>query len=460
MAIEPSAPRSHANAARLKVALLLALALGIAGSAYALVVLGMQAYEPMQAQAQRQAQPETSSINLWIDMLIWLVLIAALGKLLLILWRADWGKDWVWAEGQWRAADPMALRPGSGPPLAEPLREGPGYKIGLSVMALIAGFALLGAGGAMELPQDGAAPSPLGLLLLSAAIVFASVIAYAGVALVTRRVCLDELGLCDANFFRSRCVLWRQIDRIAQVDDSSRRDPRFRRSDTDEASSPAMALRDAQGRELMKLPQSMLPPESLLALRQQFAARREMGASMAQKTDTGQDFESMEPVEPEQPQVLSALHLAQHQAMTRDRDRSFTLGVVVSASLILLLLGLPFAFTSYQALWFRFAAAQVDGHVVQINMTGRQKSLPSLVIEYRAADAKPMRIETDGTAANASYKVGDRLRVFYDPARPENARLDLFLELWLGPVVLGALLAIVGLIAALIARGLKPLRGA
>lgn len=103
--------------------------------------------------------------------------------------------------------------------------------------------------------------------------------------------------------------------------------------------------------------------------------------------------------------------------------------------------------------------------MVELDLVGSKgDKLTSLIVHYQVAgaapQARPLGIESDGTSAYAEFKVGEKLRVFYDPQRPESARLDLLLELWLGPVVLGALAAIMGLIMALIARSFRPRRAA
>lgn len=37
------------------------------------------------------------------------------------------------------------------------------------------------------------------------------------------------------------------------------------------------------------------------------------------------------------------------------------------------------------------------------------------------------------------FEIGDEVTVFYNPERPENARLDWFPALWLVPVLLGGI---------------------
>jgi hypothetical protein len=84
---------------------------------------------------------------------------------------------------------------------------------------------------------------------------------------------------------------------------------------------------------------------------------------------------------------------------------------------------------AYKSVWFQYLAEHTEGKVIEIIQDG----LPSLVVEYH---------------------VGDTLTVFYDADDPENARLDLFLQLWLGTILMGGLTSIVLLAAILIGQGL------
>ena len=449
---------SHDHAARLKIALLLVLALGMVGAAYALYQLGLQAYERMQASAQQQALDDASPISLWIDMLVWLVLIPAFGKALLVARRLHWGADLTWSQGQWLPSDPMALRPGAGAPLAEALRQPiANKKIGLWVIGAIAGMALLGAGGAAaELLEDlfsGGSISPLPLLPLLGALAFAGVVAYAGVILLSSRVQFDDVGLCEANFFRSKRLPWSAVHALRQGGAATY--PHAPSSDSDEN---AWLLLDAQGRTLMRIANDMTPAQSLAVLQSRVAADAGSWADpAAQQVETTLQSEEETP-------AMQALRLA-HQAHVEQFDRGFNRSTLIGMVSVLALFLLPAAFSTYQALWFRFAAAQAEGEVVELALVSAEgPKLTSLIVRYEvagaAASAKPLRIESDGTQAYAEFKVGDRLRVFYDPQQPENARLDLFWELWIGSILLGGVAAVMGLIMALIARGLKPRRAA
>jgi hypothetical protein len=76
------------------------------------------------------------------------------------------------------------------------------------------------------------------------------------------------------------------------------------------------------------------------------------------------------------------------------------------------------------------------------------------VVEYHTPQGTSLTIYSDGSAAYDGYHVGDTLTVFYDADDPENARLELFLELWLGTILMGGLTSIILLAAILIGQGL------
>jgi hypothetical protein len=77
-----------------------------------------------------------------------------------------------------------------------------------------------------------------------------------------------------------------------------------------------------------------------------------------------------------------------------------------------------------------------------------------LIVEYTTQKTGSLRIESDGTEAYQVYRIGDTVTVYYDPANPGDARLDLFLELWLGPMVAGGFSIGVFLLIVLIRRNI------
>lgn len=265
---------AHENAARLKMVLLLLLAAALAWSAFSLYRLGAGIWElllPALAGAQGSAQgdpwaalAEVEGAS-WVSMIVWIAVLPVLGKCLLILFKAPWGKDFSWSDGQWMDTDPMALRPGSSLPLAEPLKESmSGYKIGMAVLGAIALLVVVAAAGSIDMPADGASLPPLDLVPLFVALLFASFVGYACAAIFTRRVQFDDAGLCDANFFRSQRVAW---SAIKSIDSASGAALAAGPPGAVRATPGDWLLRDTQGRTVLRLDQNMAPQESFEALR-------------------------------------------------------------------------------------------------------------------------------------------------------------------------------------------------
>jgi hypothetical protein len=117
------------------------------------------------------------------------------------------------------------------------------------------------------------------------------------------------------------------------------------------------------------------------------------------------------------------------------------------AGITLLLAALPFlwgaGYTTYRSLWFQHKAERVEGTVVEIS-----EGTPSLTLEYRTRSGEVYKTESGGSDYYRGYAKGDKLTVFYDARNPEDARIDLWLEHWIVPLLvavpgLGILLAMV-----------------
>jgi hypothetical protein len=476
-------PNAHLNAARLKSLLLALLAAALGWSMYALYLSSQDLWRPLAGafvddrSAERpelwSALGEIDGAD-WLAMLVWLLLIPVLGKCLLVMLKAPWGKDFTWSDGRWTDTDPMGLHAGAGLPLAAPLKESlASLKAGLVVMTAISIFVFVGAVGSIdslfEEQNEAALAWPLSLLPLCAALLFLSVVAYAGANVLTRRVQFDDVGICDSNFFRAQRIAWSSVAqcRLTDIGDSLPNDSQG----SSRGSHPAWVLKDAQGRTLLTLDPGMAPQASLDALRQRADSLLGAGAGSGAGQFGFLDIAPPEPVLDHAAQDASELRtddshqarqaalrqaMLEHVTRFKSLERGFNRTALISMSLVLVLFLAPALITTYQALWFQFAAARIEGVVVEIP----EDSLPSLVVEFKVPGQPPLRANSDGSDAYADYRVGDRVGVFYDPEQPEDARLDLFLELWLGPIVMGSLALIMGLIMALIARSFRPPRTA
>ena len=108
-----------------------------------------------------------------------------------------------------------------------------------------------------------------------------------------------------------------------------------------------------------------------------------------------------------------------------------------------LLIGLGMAWGAY-ALWanaraFRAQAAQAEGTVVDLisNRDSDGDITYKPEVEFTTAEGRTLSF-TGGTASNPpSYDRGEKVKVYYSAANPEDARLDGFMEQWFGPLILG-----------------------
>ena len=118
---------------------------------------------------------------------------------------------------------------------------------------------------------------------------------------------------------------------------------------------------------------------------------------------------------------------------------------------VCLVAALPFVlsatYMSYRSLWFRFAAAQAQGTMVEITSGGA----PSLVVEYPARGEQLFTTRSAGSDFYRDIAVRDKITVYYDPDDPFDARLALFVENWVLPLAAG-FPGIILLLAAFIAR--------
>lgn len=124
-----------------------------------------------------------------------------------------------------------------------------------------------------------------------------------------------------------------------------------------------------------------------------------------------------------------------------------------------LVVGLGFA---AERAWFLSRAASASGTVVAME-TSRWSGDPRTrhpVVEFAAADGSKHRVE-GWSGRPPRHHMGNRVRVWYLPQDPDDARLDDPLELWLAPGVsggVGLLLFGMGVVMALQARkrGRRP----
>ena len=129
---------------------------------------------------------------------------------------------------------------------------------------------------------------------------------------------------------------------------------------------------------------------------------------------------------------------------------------IILAGTVLALLGI--ALGAGGAMWWQHVrgfvqtAEHADGTVIEIvekysdsnsssssrsNRHGSYTYYP--VVEFTDQQGKPHKFQSNTGSNPSRYFVGDKVPVLYDPARPGSAGIDHWLDLYLGPMVLGIL---------------------
>lgn len=105
-------------------------------------------------------------------------------------------------------------------------------------------------------------------------------------------------------------------------------------------------------------------------------------------------------------------------------------------------------------------ATRVSGTVVAFERrSSKGGSTDYPVIEFTTASGAVQRFTTTGAG---DFAKGETVEVLYDPGDPANARVNVFIELWLGSIALGVfgvLCLAVGIGSLLYARSRKKLKG-
>lgn len=103
---------------------------------------------------------------------------------------------------------------------------------------------------------------------------------------------------------------------------------------------------------------------------------------------------------------------------------------------VLLLVSLPCligaGYMAYRSLGFVFGAERAPGQIVDI-----AGDTPTLTAEFTTAAGQRRTVRSFGSDLYANYALGDPVGVYYDARQPADARLDLFAEMWMLPMLLG-----------------------
>ncbi len=121
---------------------------------------------------------------------------------------------------------------------------------------------------------------------------------------------------------------------------------------------------------------------------------------------------------------------------------------------LLLVIGLGMLYFSF-TIWrahadFSAHAISADGVVIDLPNRSSTKGSNSLpIVQFATADGNIVHVTITGGSSPATYSRGEHVRLLYDPANPETARLDTFMETRPAPRLLGG----IGILIALIGVG-------
>jgi len=90
-------------------------------------------------------------------------------------------------------------------------------------------------------------------------------------------------------------------------------------------------------------------------------------------------------------------------------------------------------------------AASADGVVTDLVRRGSSRGVTP-VVEFTTADERKLRITGSVSSSPPAYARGEHVRVLYDAANPQGARIDSKLEMWFLPLLFGGLGTVFGTI--------------
>lgn len=369
---------------------------------------------------------------------LWLPVFGYAGVALICVgfWRwlrqATWGEDVTWINGAWLPSTAAPQRVGFDEFEPVVIRETWENRKSLVFWVLL--FVLLTG---VLLPQalQSLYDDALQALLMIAAVVSVAVLLfYHAAETFSRAVYQSRTGLVDSSLFGVKRVPWSAVAAIELENVNAMEQTTGRRVSTQSSALDRYVVRDKLGRTILRFSENMQPSNGFRAL----LKRLENQTEKKPQANVGLH------ANPERFRAEWRRDSAELQRFRRLHRHGMRWGYMIVVLPFLLLT----AVLCFKALWFTYAAERAQGRIVEI----KSDRLPALVVEYRVGQGRVLRLESDGAEPYGAFKVGDSLTVFYDATDPENARPDLFLELWLLTMLMGGLTLIVLIPAWLMGR--------
>lgn len=386
---------------------------------------------------------------------------AASGLMLLaiciLLMRSGWGQDLLWADGAWIETPVTSLPPGEQATIEQRFGAAGGIS-SLLILLLLGGVVLFSVYRSVTDSPGWSQALPVVIATLA----FGGYLLSGVIESRTLGVAFDQNGFVATSFFGAKRVPWsavgnalrRNISEVEQLEYDRKRVSQ-RRGMSRPKSIWVQVIVDPQGREILSLPEDLQPALAF----ERFIARA-MGPG--QERRVREEAEARADLERAQstPEALRSAEqrdaLAQHQQRILDRE---TEAEAISArfeegqretrrwgSLIVLVIAAPvFALTLWVA--GKSALLILTGERATGVVVAREagEAMP-IQVEYRDAGGEVHRFQTPATFAFNAYGVGDEVPVLYPAHRPQDARAAVFWGLWLFPVVLGVVSALLGVV--------------
>jgi len=389
--------------------------------------------------------------------------IAGNGLMLLLLaavwyWLtrySRWGEDITWQNGCWTATASSLQRIGLGGMDAEPITETSSSRKALTFWLIL--FVLMAATLVPSLQTEVTSDVPT-VVYLIAALGMMLLVLYTFAKTASRTIYQDREGMIDSSVFGIKRIPWKAIADVKLVNLNQDAQRSYDRHHTFSDERPetlnVYQVIDPRGQTIVRLSEAMSPPHAFNALlsrlrrQQSQPAGNEPVAKQAQQIPENGFTEPFSDATDFEAQAMRMMRLSmpKRKSIFHCDHRGTLIGLALMLAPFVLLTG----YLAYKSVWFQYLTEHTEGKVIEIIQDG----VPSLVVEYHTPQGTSLTIHSDGSAAYDGYHVGDTLTVFYDADDPENARLDLFLELWLGTILMGGLTSIVLLAAILIGQGL------
>jgi len=110
--------------------------------------------------------------------------------------------------------------------------------------------------------------------------------------------------------------------------------------------------------------------------------------------------------------------------------------LIIFLNLLLLGLGGWGAYISYNNYQLRTNGASIIGTVVRLEeSSGDGGTTYSPVFQYEV-NGQIYEFESQNSSSPPTHRVGEQDTIFYDPANPEKAQIDSFMDMWLAPSLL------------------------